>query len=189
MSLRYLDEFMRLRCAPDLLAAKLFPNAKEVSESMGAWNAVREHVLPRVPVLRDDPAVSVFCVGDGHVPRTTALFAHLTRWNCYGIDPVMRPGPYRMDRVLPVRLPIEEFSSDSNFRDPLVLIVHVHSHASLKMSVANIRGGGYRYLINIPCCRKPDLGVAPMIAYDDPAILSAKRRVEIYDLNELQPGW
>lgn len=40
---RYLDEFVRCRCAPDLLARKLFPNAKEVTESFAAYAAVRKH--------------------------------------------------------------------------------------------------------------------------------------------------
>ena len=187
MSLRYLNEFMRLRCAPDLLAARLFPNAKEVTESMGAWNAVREHVLPRVPMLRDDDLVRVFCVGDGHAPRTAALFAHMSRWACWSIDPVLRPRAYTTNRLHVHAMPIEDFAYRCPADVPLTLIVHVHSHASLRTSVANIQGGGYRYLINIPCCRKPDLDMRPIIAYDDPAILSPKRRVEIYDLNDHHP--
>lgn len=183
MSLRYLDEFMRLRCAPDLLYYRLFPNAKEVTESLGAWNAVRQHVLPRVPVLQDDPDVRVFCVGDGHQPRTAALFAMMSRWRCWSIDPNNRQRVLHIDRLWQRRKRVEDFLYQGDTEVKLVLIVCVHSHASLKASVASIRGGAYRYLVNMPCCVPPDLDMAPLLAYDDPAILSAKRRVEVYDLN------
>lgn len=37
---RYINEFIRLRGAPDLLALGVFPNAKEITETMAAWSAV-----------------------------------------------------------------------------------------------------------------------------------------------------
>src|SRR5579872_7431860 len=43
-ALRYLNEFTKLKCAPDLLAWGLFPNAKEITESLGAYNAIRKHI-------------------------------------------------------------------------------------------------------------------------------------------------
>lgn len=40
----YLDEFVRFSRSPELLSLKLFPNAKEITESFGAYAAVREHL-------------------------------------------------------------------------------------------------------------------------------------------------
>lgn len=34
---RYLDEFVRFSRSPELLSLKLFPNAKEITESFGAY--------------------------------------------------------------------------------------------------------------------------------------------------------
>jgi hypothetical protein len=40
--LRYIDEFMRLASAPTMLELQLFPNAKEISETMAVWEAYRK---------------------------------------------------------------------------------------------------------------------------------------------------
>ena len=37
MRTHYLNYFIKLKCAPDLLAAKLFPNVKEISETLTAF--------------------------------------------------------------------------------------------------------------------------------------------------------
>lgn len=50
--LRYLNQFVgQLRCAPTLMEMKLFPDAKELTEAMGAWQAVRDHVFPDTATL------------------------------------------------------------------------------------------------------------------------------------------
>ena len=49
LSARYLDEFIKLRSAPMLLEAGMFPDAKEISEAMAGFNAFRQFVLPNVP--------------------------------------------------------------------------------------------------------------------------------------------
>lgn len=47
LPLRHLDEFLLLKCAPDLLTLKLgFTSAKEITESIACWSALRKHVLP-----------------------------------------------------------------------------------------------------------------------------------------------
>lgn len=37
--LSYITEFIRLECSPDIMSKHLFPDAKEITESMGAFNA------------------------------------------------------------------------------------------------------------------------------------------------------
>lgn len=81
----YLERFFRLDVASTLIAAKLFPNIKEVTESIGAFAAIKNHIN----VGRADD-VDVFVVGDGHTPRTGALIASLTKWHVKSIDPQMR---------------------------------------------------------------------------------------------------
>jgi hypothetical protein len=39
-NLRYIDEFLRLSSAPMMLELKLFPNSKEISESMAMWEVI-----------------------------------------------------------------------------------------------------------------------------------------------------
>ena len=68
---RYINELVGCSCSPDLLALKIFPNAKELTESAAAYNAVR-HRLKQYDLK--DPTVSVVCVGDGCTPRTASMF-------------------------------------------------------------------------------------------------------------------
>ena len=73
-SVRYLTEFVRLKCGPDLLALKVFPNAKEVTESVAAHTALREW-----PGAREfGRPWRAYVIGDGHAPRTGAFIAMMT---------------------------------------------------------------------------------------------------------------
>ena len=69
---RHIDELIGCACFPDLLERKFFPNGKEITESAAAYHYVRWH-LPRF-ALRD-PDIAMVSVGDGHTPRTAAMFA------------------------------------------------------------------------------------------------------------------
>jgi hypothetical protein len=76
-SLRYLNEFIKLRCAPELLTLRVFPDAKEITEAMSVLSAWRAHILPLAAAL--PPAAAgerrcIVCVGDGCTPRSAALF-------------------------------------------------------------------------------------------------------------------
>lgn len=86
---RYVDEFLGLRCAPELLEMRLFPNGKEITESMSAYSAARKYVSCLPGFALNDPNVSVICVGDGHQPRTATLFAMRTAWSTYSVDPLL----------------------------------------------------------------------------------------------------
>lgn len=71
--LTHLDRFFK-HPSKEILVP-FFPNAKEVTESFGAFHAVNEHLSH---LSRDDINVAVICVGDGHSPRTGMLFAVCT---------------------------------------------------------------------------------------------------------------
>jgi hypothetical protein len=58
----------------------VFPNAKELTESFAANNAIRIHLAGEY--TPGDERVTVIAVGDGNTPRTAALCAFLTKWQC-----------------------------------------------------------------------------------------------------------
>ena len=96
-SLRYLNEFIKLRCAPELLTLRVFPDAKEITEAMSVLSAWRAHILPLAAAL--PPAAAgerrcIVCVGDGCTPRSAALFAFMTQgWEAISVDPEMKARP------------------------------------------------------------------------------------------------
>ena len=91
---RYVTELLKLACGPELVRLRLFPDAKELTESFAANNAARsflwsKNAAGRARVDPADAAVTCVAVGDGNTPRTAALFAFLTRWQCVAVDPEM----------------------------------------------------------------------------------------------------
>ena len=57
INLRYIDTFLRWGCGRELLAMGLYPNAKEISESMGCLENITKH-LPELK-LTDENTVAV----------------------------------------------------------------------------------------------------------------------------------
>ena len=174
MSNKHLERFFKLNTAPDIMALKVFPNLKEISESMAAFVAVKDHI----PYALKDPSVSVVVVGDGHTPRTGVLFARLTAWNVYSIDPVLRIADYKTDRLFLVKKKVEDIL-------PLVankvVIVSVHSHASAMDSIGSTVAND-KWFINIPCCVPCDYKENPVYSYIDDGILSPKNKIDIYHI-------
>lgn len=188
-SLKYLTELVRLKCSPDLIQSRYFPNAKEVTESFAAYNAVRQHLQDLYDF--QDPNVRVVVVGDGVKPRTGATFAFRTNWIVCSVDPLMfktrmamnqyDPRPNNIKKLMACRSKIEYL--DTSLLDltnlPLI-IVCVHSHAKLSHCLAKLQTRGIRSVISIPCCVPDDLSIAPSISYQDYGIHSDKRTVNIY---------
>src|SRR5687767_13024693 len=71
---RYFDQLLSLRCVLDLLAHEVFPNAKEITESLAAVRAAFKYS----GLDSGDTSIQVVCVGDGATPRTAATFAFRT---------------------------------------------------------------------------------------------------------------
>ena len=184
-SLRYLNEFTQLKCSPDLLSHKLFPNAKEITESFGAYNALR---MIQTDNPLNDNTINCIVVGDGHKPRTGALIAFRTAWTVTSIDPLiynktMQYGEINsvegIDRLTVMKLRIEDVPNQLMEFSGKVIIVCVHSHASLIACKRKIQGK-QKYLISMPCCYPDDLGIPPTITYIDWGIHSEKRTINIY---------
>lgn len=188
---RYIDEFIHDSRAPDMLRWKLFPNAKEITESFSAYAIVRD-VLG---LDLSDPTIAVLCVGDGRVPRTAATFALRSAWTCFSVDPAMKvrwgssfvDGKHRcvIPRVHAYRakvLDVGGWRPDAlhvqAFRH--CVVVAVHSHASLRASirVAQLLAPCVS-VVSMPCCFKDDMGNADVI-YDDMNVSSPHRRVYVW---------
>jgi hypothetical protein len=181
---KYLSEYLRLKCCPDMSGAGLWPNAKEITESMGAFQAVVNHILPgedravkQKNLGRKD--IGLVSVGDGGTPRTAALFAYRSSWECWSIDPVLNTNKHWNIK----RLHIEKRKIEDNVLDmtsfEICIIVMVHSHASIKSTLANIKAKE-RHLVTIPCCVPHTIENKPYLGYTDKNIASPKNEVKIW---------
>lgn len=176
----YVERFIGMKCAVDLLSLRMFPNAKEVTESFGCFEGV-------VNNIEDDlknEEINIVCVGDGHTPRTAAMFAFRSNWNCYSVDPVLRPtnASYRVNRLKTYSKRIEDVKL--SFDSPTI-IVHCHAHVSIPRSLAQISAPKLSVLA-IECCVSQRIdGVKPDIEYVDNCIWSKKNTVRIWkNLNQ-----
>lgn len=177
---RYMNEFIgQYKSAADLLALGIYPDAKEITESMAAFSAVRKYLKQYDP---QDPKVTLVSVGDGKQPRTAALFAFKTKWNCISIDPgldLTKIGTWenKIKRLTCIPQKIEDLST---IYCKKVVIVAVHSHASMRETL-NIVQGEERSLITVPCCIKWGKGFPrPSKEFLDSGIWSPKNRVKVW---------
>lgn len=183
---KYLSEYLTLKCCPDLSGSGIWPNSKEITESMGAFEAVRKHVLPGETYIdrdknfgRDD--IVIVSVGDGSTPRTAALFACRSRWDCYSIDPNLRSEktwPFKRLTLLKRKVEDKQLSFyDTQYTT--CIIVMVHSHASIHNTLSHIKAP-IRHLVSIPCCVPHVINDRPYIGYTDSNIASPKNEVKIW---------
>ncbi|KAL3661991.1 hypothetical protein V7S43_012799 [Phytophthora oleae] len=193
VSLRYLNEFVgKLHCAPALLQHGLFPDAKEVTESMALFNAVRRYIEPKDEAKatnKDCKHDGIVVVGDGNTPRTAAMFAFRMRgWKCYSVDPAMEKGTSARSKgwadvanLVVVRNKIE------NVRIALrrAIVVLVHAHVTLDQALSAVQAEQVCGVVTLPCCnwygqqemlfkRGPDL------VYDDFSVLSDHREIRLW---------
>ncbi len=168
-----------------MLALKLFPNAKEITESFGAYAAVRRHLH----LDFSDPSISVLCVGDGHAPRTAATFAMRSCWMCFSVDPNMRPRGWerKIERLHAYRDAVKGFGNgwnppEEHYRKySRCIMVGVHSHASLISSISAARRLSKNVsVVSIPCCVKHDYDAMWHERYDDAEIMSPHRNVYVW---------
>lgn len=176
--LRYVDEFVgSLECAPKLLELRLLPNAKELTETVAAFHAIRTH-LPSFSLT--DPTIALVAVGDGATPRLAALAAFLTRWTCHSVDPLL-PTTNRwtaVDRLHTYAGKIEEFK----FAAPRCVVVLMHAHVPLPKALESIASASIGIIV-CPCCDfydKHKLARAPDVEYDDWGILSPHRLMRVW---------
>lgn len=173
---RYLSEFLTLRCAADLLQLEVFPDAKELTESMAAYRAARNGLAFYGWPLNDPEIVAVF-PGDGSTPRTAALFALRTAWRCISVDPRLRPkaryGDVRRLEVIVGKI------EEQRIEAPRIVVVGVHNHAKVGDVAAGIRADRVACIM-MPCCVKWQARQVPDLNYRDEGVLSPENRVLVW---------
>ena len=190
----YVNEFMGLKCAPDLLTARLFPDGKEVSESQGCYYAIKRHILPAIKMTEADRDIAVVVPGDGKQPRTGALIAFRTRWTVYSIDPNLdeaihverKDGKFGTmlrhnifaERLCAHRRKIEDDSIDATLFAHTILVM-CHSHASLQDSIKSLSYNRLHCVV-MPCCVPQEISGKVYLGYTDVAIWSPKNTVKVY---------
>ena len=171
--LRYMNELLKLDCAPELLALKIFPDAKEVSESFSMYEALYRHVgINEIPVnpINDLSSYTgdnvVLVVGDGSTPRIGALCAFMLGkkdWVVYSVDPQMRPVTHpaqsgNSDKDDPsscyssiknLRV-VRGFIEDVSIHAKKVIIVMMHCHVTLSKVLESIHES--TQIDGIVCC-------------------------------------
>jgi hypothetical protein len=186
---KYINEFMRLKCSADMLTLGLFPNAKEITESFGAYNAVRDFC----DFDLGDNNVDLIAIGDGHTPRTAATFAFRSKWWCTSIDPNLRNKSPKWTAIkrLTCLTDKAEHAGNKHLGSVKGVVVAVHSHAPLHLSLANLcRKYQELFIVAIPCCVGQHLYLTnkhgehkremPHMRYKDPGIWSQKREVYVW---------
>ncbi|KAI9907521.1 hypothetical protein PsorP6_002993 [Peronosclerospora sorghi] len=190
LSLRYLNEFVgKLQCAPALLDHELFPDAKEITESMALFNAVRRYVVSNnSPTWHDNGKRNgIIVVGDGTTPRTAALFAYrMPTWTSYSVDPALEKketskraqGWSSISNLVVIRNKIENVRIQVN-RAVLVL---VHAHVTLEQALSAVDADDVVGVVTLPCCnwygqQEVLFNRGPDLVYDDFSILSDHREV------------
>lgn len=178
---RYLDTFVRSKVGARFAALRIFPNAKEVTESYAARAAAlrfRDEFPP------GEPDILFVSAGDGSTPRTAATFALHTAWQCHSVDPVLRPqrgGAHRWAEI--PRLTVHARRIEyCRFVANRVVVAAVHSHARLSVSLARVVADRV-LLIAIPCCVPVDLPARPDVTYVDDDLLSPHRTVHVWQLS------
>lgn len=197
--LRHVDEFLMSGAAPQLLSLGIFPDTKEISESMAAFVAVRHHM----PGLWDlqDPSILCACIADGHTPRTGAIMHALTGWQVLSCDPAMRP---EIAKEMNFRLPhlnalrgVAAELPEYDVERLVVVAVHAHNFVErpppgaiaqglmprpniLAEALTRLRGKEV-LIVALPCCHRLWLPDHEHVEeYKDPGIWSADNRIKVW---------
>ncbi len=176
----YLETFLKLRCSPDFLLWKLFPNIKEVTESFGMFEAVAQN-FPKLEFR--DPNVTIVVVGDGGTPRTAVTFACRTKWSTISVDPELSNKHWgdKVKRLKCYKDKIENISIEIP-EDHFCIVIFPHSHVKIDDSLPSIKAGPLGLgVVACPCCVPLYIKGQPHhIEYDDHRMHTPKNLVKIW---------
>lgn len=188
---KYLDIFIkRWRSATDLLLTGYFPNAKEITESMGIIKFAENYVNWQ------DDSVTHYILGDGIYPRTASMSAFSTKWKNVSIDPIMkvekaiiRHHPLNCEsteirNVRPIKMGCQDYKYEEQDSGNIALVSSVHCHASTEQIQAFLKEilPHFKkvFLIDLPCCVKHKFKTVIGKEYYDMNIFSPHRTLYGY---------
>lgn len=178
---------------------------------MSAYAAVREHLQITqsrkqdrgLGVFANDDTVTLMAVGDGVSPRTAAMFAFRTQWNCVSVDPAMRSGPWHKIAnlcTIPQRVQDATVSIPSPYGR--VIVIMWHAHVSVRDAVGCLEFDGHKWdtddvelsrnlrkrvaVVSCYCCNYDELqrvmpdGSAPDIEFEDTGVPGLMRTVRVW---------
>ena len=213
VSTAYIDQFLKMKCFLDVLPFFKPTNltCKEISESMGAFSAVKKQLGEDQLRNRN---VCCLIIGDGNLPRTGSLFAHRSNWIVNSIDPALKIGEkenFKAERLYWVPYKVEEIAASciydrthmqwnagatngviNFFGIPdTVVVVAVHSHAALTEACKLIMPKKRLVVVAMPCCKKQEIvwhsdksrAINPSKEYQDDRILSQQNMIKIWDFD------
>lgn len=173
---------------------------------MSAYSTVRQylhqHKPPREhngPLLFSDSNVLLVAVGDGVTPRTAALFAFRSNWQCVSIDPAMRSGPWdSVDKLTTYRARVQDIQIPVQSHQRVVVVMW-HCHTSLSDALSCLQFENQPYQLDDPSLRKrvavvscaccnfdqvqshmPD-GSSPNHQFEDVAVPGLMRTVRVWE--------
>lgn len=178
---------------------------------MSAYASVREHLQltesrkqdRRPGVFANDDTVTLLAVGDGVTPRTAAMFAFRTQWNCISIDPALRSGPWHKItnlRTIPHRVQDATVSISSSHGR--VVVVMWHAHVSVRDAVGCLQFDGQRWdtddvnlsrrlrqrvaVVSCFCCNYDEMqrtmpdGSTPDVEFEETGVPGLMRTVRVW---------
>lgn len=182
----YLEKFVRLKCAPDLLQWGLYPNCKEITEAMAMHSALSH--LEGFDLNHAE--TTAICVGDGVSPRCGAMIAVRSKWRVISIDPNMHDRWVGLTPI--VRLTcLNQRIEDEKVRDYLLprmqhrtVILACHAHVTWDQIMKPLRRSLVRpeqvSLITMPCCVALNPPVEPDYKYRDYRCWSPHNLISIW---------
>lgn len=190
---RYINQFIRKHCAIDLLQLNMFPDAKEITETLGVFNAIKKDYATQFK-YDDVLLVDVAC---GGTPRIAAWTVFNTKWKAIAIDPNLRsPENFATIQNLETftaRIEDKGFTHlDRKWYPKEVVIVANHAHVSLDCIVKGLKnhiiddtGMGFQNwsLYAVPCCQPLELSSelgSLVYECEDHDIWSPKRLIKKY---------
>lgn len=161
---RYFDEFLRLKCAPELAQLRLYPNGKELTESFAMFRGIVK-MLNAASLAEPWQLIDVGC---GKQPRNAALFALRSRWDCIAVDPRLDtcwqdPAHHQLYRLDCRSTTIQQAGI---VRDRPTVVVMVHAHVSVPHVLASLKGTAPLFIVSMKCCVPERMDDADYSYYD-----------------------
>ena len=185
VSSKYLNRFFGLNSIEELSKNKLFPNIKEITESMSFIYLFEKYLYKWDKTLYKNPDVTVIVVGDGKTPRTAALINFLTPFKTISIDPLLDDSKdWNYIKNLTTYKGTFEDWIEKVYRPSLyfgkrpIIILYPHSHAPI--SLAEKVNSDKRWIVKLECCTKDKLST-PCFVFEDEHIMSPKNTMYIWN--------